>query len=327
MRYIIVGPILQDIDIIKNNPIKKINCQEHTLKNIEEILTQQNLFTRNFVFILQSFEKLLEDYPSRRILELLEKTKNSNMIINLDNNLNSIRDEKIQSYLKNNFKLIDTSKIELRKDQIENFTKLVLKKYNISINEDITEKVKIILKKTNNDFLIAERILDEIIFMYDGKILDIQEEMLDFIVSQYKDINLFTIVNIFLEILFSDSSELEKLRKRYELLLSYLNEVDMNENMQEVWGLIFSQIVAVIRIYNEYLKVGENTKTISNNLKMNIYRVSTLMKIVRKLDYLVKHKGYSINSLISSFLESEIKIKTNQSNYIQEIQRILRFYI
>ncbi|MCS7165100.1 MAG: hypothetical protein RMJ51_02325 [Candidatus Calescibacterium sp.] len=327
MRYIIVGPILQDIDIIKNNPIKKINCQEHTLKNIEEILTQQNLFTRNFVFILQSFEKLLEDYPSRRILELLEKTKNSNMIINLDNNLNSIRDEKIQSYLKNNFKLIDTSKIELRKDQIENFTKLVLKKYNISISENITEKVKIILKKTNNDFLIAERILDEIIFMYDGKILDIQEEMLDFIVSQYKDINLFTIVNIFLEILFSDSSELEKLRKRYELLLSYLNEVNLNENMQEVWGLIFSQIVAVIRIYNEYLKVGENTKTISNNLKMNTYRVSILMKIVRKLDYLVKHKGYSINSLISSFLESEIKIKTNQSNYIQEIQRILRFYI
>lgn len=327
MRYIILGPIIQNLDIFKNSHIKKIECQEYTLKNLEEILNQQNLFTRNYVFILHGFEKLLTEYTPKKILELLEKTRNSNIIINLHDGLNSIKDEKIQNYLKSNFKIIDTTKIELKKDQIDNFVMSILKKYDMSPCEDIVENVKIILKRVNNDFILAERIIDEMVFIYDGKIPKIEEEMLDFLVSQYKDINLFTIVNMFLEILFSNNLELEKLRKRYELFFNYLSEVDLNGKTEELWGLIFSQIIATIRIYTEYLKVGENVRTISNNLRMNPYRVSMLMKIVRKLDYLIKHKEYSINSLLSLLLEIEIRVKTNQSNYIEEIQNILKFHV
>ncbi|MCS7243845.1 MAG: hypothetical protein RMJ36_03815 [Candidatus Calescibacterium sp.] len=333
MRYIIIG---DNIDITKHIPIKtnnlqKVDCQEHSIKEIEEIIVQQNLFSKNQFFFLKNFEKLLEENNFKRIIELLEKSKHSNIIIHLQSNLSSLKEEKLQNYIKNNFKVVDISKLETSDKTIDDFISLISKKHGIEENNSIKENIKNILKKTNNDFIIAERIIDDIIFLNQNKIMELNEEIIDFFISQYKSINFFNVVNIFLEILFENKIEnlenLKKITTKYELFLNYLDDIELNDRLEELWGLIFSQLTAIIKIYNEYLRVGENSRIIATNLKINPYRVSMLMKFVRKLDYLVKYNGYSPTHLISSFLESEIKIKTNKSNYKQEIINLLEFYL
>lgn len=308
--------------------IRKIDCNEHKIKQLEEILGQQNLFTKDTIFIIENFDNLVENNNPQKVIELLNKTQNINLIIKLEGGLNKIKNEQIKNYLKANFKI---ENLEQNLEIINNFIKVILEKYNI--NQNFKETIMNILKKTNFDFLITERILEEIIFSQ--KLIDltdsnteinidnIPDDTINLLVSQYKEFNLFNVVNIFLELVLDKEKNSRNYNYFYELILSYLEELELENRLEELWGLIFSQTIALIKIYEEYCKIGENYKAISHNIKMNEYRVKMLMKYIRKLDYLIKHKNFSIVNLFSTFLKSEINIKTNQSNIKQELLKFI----
>lgn len=304
--------------------IRKIDCNEYKIKQLEEILAQQNLFTKDTIFIIENFDNLVENNNPQKVIELLNKTQNINLIIKLEGGLNKIKNEQIKNYLKANFKI---ENLEQNLEIINNFIKVILEKYNI--NPNFKETIMKILKKTNFDFLITERILEEIIFSQkftdltdsntEINIDNIPDDTINLLVSQYKEFNLFNVVNIFLELALDKEKNSRNYNYLYELMLSYLEELELENRLEELWGLIFSQITALIKIYEEYCKIGENYKAISHNIKMNEYRVKMLIKYIRKLDYLIKHKNFSIVNLLSTFLKSEINIKTNQSNIKQEL--------
>ncbi|MEN3014916.1 MAG: hypothetical protein ABDH21_02515 [bacterium] len=321
------------VNSIKADVIKKVDCQNHSLKQLEEILCQQTLFHKNLVFVLDNFISLVEKNNSKKVIDMLDRTKSCNLIITIPT-LNSIKDPKVAEYIQKNFKIID--KIQyLSEDKIDHLVSCLIKKYNFDSNSEIFETiipqlVRIVLSKTQSEIL-TEKIIDQIISDYESRIDKIQHELdqeaISFYISQYSEINMFNVVNLFLEILFeSKLDEIEnipKISKEYKLLKNYLDEIEMNGEIEKLWGLVYSQIVSIIKIHDEYNKVGENIKHIANKLNMNHYRVSMLMKFVRKLDYLIKHKNYSTSKLVAMLLDSEIRIKMGRSSYTQEVYSIL----
>ncbi|MFN3995226.1 MAG: hypothetical protein ACK4GR_01685 [bacterium] len=325
--YVAIGGIPSEI--AQNQNLRKINYEEYgSLKRLEEIILQTGLFSKNQIFVIENFSKALEENNPTKILDFLKKLKSSNVIINLDN-LNLIKSQEIKNYLQENFKIIDKSKTKPKEDLIKNFISILQQKYGLENYENIEKMVYYILEKTNYDFLLTERIIDDILFKcvdsidedFINKISETNQKFLDFFILQYKENNLFYIVNLFLEILLKKDNII--LNKNYELLKIFLDEIEIEGKIEEFWGLIFSQIVAIVRIYHEYKKVGDNLKMISNNLRMNYYRVMMLMKFVRNLDYLVKYEDFKVENLFSKILDSELKIKSLRSNYRVEIESFI----
>lgn len=325
--YVTIGGIPQEI--IQNQNLKKINYHEYNnLKRLEEVILQSNLFNKNQIFVIEDFSKVLEDNNPAKILNFLQKVKNSNIIINLDS-LNTIKNREIKNYLQENFKIIDKSKIKPKENTIKKFVSLFDQKYGLKNNENMEKIIHYILEKTNYNFLLTERIMDDIFFKYFdftnestfNKIYEIKQEFLDFFILQYQENNLFHVVNLLLETLLTREGNITS--KNHELLKLYLDEIEMEGKIEEFWGLTFSQITAIVKIYHEYKKVGDNPGLISNNLKMNSYRVMMLMKFVRNLDYLVKYKNFRIENLFSRILNSELKIKSLRSNYRLEIENLI----
>lgn len=336
--YITIGGIPSEI--IQNKDLRKINYEEYgNLKRLEETILQTSLFGKNQIFIIENLSKALEENNTSKILDFLKKVKHSNVIINLDS-LNSVKNKEIKNYLQKNFKIIDKSKYKPKEATIKNFVSLIYQKYNFENDESIEKIIHYvlektnILEKTNYNFLLAERIINDFLFKYFeitnknsvDKILDIKQEFLkqeflDFFILQYQENNLFHIVNLLLEILLKKDDII--LKRNIELLKFYLDEIEIEGKIEEFWGLMFSQIVAIIKIYHEYKKIGDDLKLISDNLKMNYYRVTMLIKFVRNLDYLVKHKNFRIENLFLKILDSELKIKSLKSNYRVELEKLI----
>jgi len=304
-------------DIIKDS--RRIDCSQYSLKDLEEILLQQSLFSKFKYFFLYNFESLIDRYSTKQILEFLQKISNSEVVIYLASK-NSIKDQKLKDYLNKEYKVFSKKVIDDK--LVDNLVYSLIEKYSLySSTQDTYEKLKDIvvlcLKKSNNDIFATEKIIDYLIFS--NRLDNVDDEFIDFLLSQYKEINLFKVVDLFLNCLFYEDGY-QKYRA-FQLLSGYLdNESDIN--FDEVWGLIFSQILAILKLFDEYLKFGDNHKILSQNTKINEYRVKNLMAFVKRLDYLVKHREWKVYDLLDTFLKSELAIKDNKSDYREEILKL-----
>lgn len=331
MKKLYINGVFDSSDLPKGAKVKKINCAEYKIEEIEEIVTQQNLFSKNVLFLLYNFDELLEKNNSKRILMFLKRAENSLLIINMLNGINQIKDESLKQFFKDNFEIIDLSKAPIKKERLKDFVDAFLSKYGIEKNETIEKVIELVVKKVGNNLITAEKVLDEIFFdqVENGAVEweNIDEGMIEYFVSIYKEINQFVVANLFLELLLRKETnsfeDIKRVNRNRELILRYLEMMELDDKIDELWGLIFSQIVALIKIYDQYCRFGDRVQVIANNLKMNSYRVMMLMRFVKNLDYLIKHKDFSISHLLSSFLESEIRIKSGFSTYIKEIEGLV----
>lgn len=314
----------QDI-IIQTLDLKNLSTIKESLKIIKETLFQKDLFNTKKLFIIYSFSVLISEIlkDKKEKQNLLKQLKliifnviqnNINVIIDLEDlKLEEILkiDQEIYKVLKDNFK----EYIEKKDDKI----KILAKNYpNIPYNiiEKIVNKV---------DIIQAEVILKNLSLV----ILDFnQDEILDYInefqLFDLTSINVFIIIQDLFDILFRNSYG------KYKYLMGLLNQIEKGYfkdlTIEEVWGLIYSQLLFLIKAYNEYTKVGENINLIASNLKANKYRIIKLMPYIKEINYISqKYSKFFIN-LINKFFELEKDIKEGKITYTNAIDDIINSF-
>lgn len=340
MRYIVntTNNNKQAIDIlisfIKSNSkditiqtidLKTLSTIKERLKIIKEILFQKDLFNTKKLFIIYSFSTLILDSlkDKKEKQNLLNQLKliifniiqnNINIIIDLEDlKLEEISkiDQEIYKVLKDNFK----EYIEKKDDKI----KILAKNYpNIPYNiiETIVNRV---------DIIQAEVILKNLSLV----ISDVsQDEILDYInefqLFDLTSVNVFIIIQDLFDILFRNSYG------KYRSLMGLLNQIEKGYfkdlTIEEVWGLIYSQVLFLIKAYNEYTKVGENINLIASNLKANKYRIIKLMPYIKEINYISQKYSKFFISLINKFFELEKDIKEGKITYTNAIDNIFNSF-
>ncbi|MGB9638443.1 MAG: hypothetical protein ACP5RD_02300 [bacterium] len=336
MRYIVntTNNNKQAIDILlsflKSNynliKVQSINLKDldikESLKIIKETLFQKDLFNTQKIFIIYSFSNLIkEGLKDKREKEKFSKQLKLIILNIIENNINVIidiedlkldeiikLDEEIYKILKDNFK----EYVEKKDDKIKLFSK-IYPHIPINIIELITKKA---------DIIQAEVILKNLSLV----ISDLnQEEIIDYInefeLFDPNSINVFIITQDLFDILFKNDYN------KYKNLIGLINQIENGYfkelTIEEIWGLIYSQFLFLIKVYNEYTKVGEDINLISSNLKANKYRIIKLMPYIKEINSISKKFPKFFINLINKFFDLEKEIKEGKINYTNAIDNII----
>lgn len=306
---------------IQSINLKDLDIKE-SVKIIKEFLFQKDLFNTKKIFIIYSFSNLITEIlkDKKEKEKLLQQLKlillniienNINVILDLEDlKLDEIikLDKEIYKILKDNFK----EYIEKKDDKIKLFSK-IYPHIPVNIIELITKKV---------DVIQAEVILKNLsLIISDLK----QEEILDYInefeLFDPNSINIFIITQDFFDILFKNNYN------KYKNLISLINQIENGYfkglTIEEIWGLIYSQLLFLIKVYNEYTKVGENINLISSNLKANKYRISKLIPYIKEINSISKKFPKFFINLINKFFDLEKEIKEGKITYTNAIDNII----
>ncbi len=310
------GIVIQTLDL------KNLSTTKESLKLIKETLFQKALFKTKRLYVIYSFSNLISEIlKDKKEKENLLKQLKLILLNIIENNINVIIDleelkleeilklnQDIYKIFKDNFK----EYIEKKDDKI----KILAKNYpNIPYNiiETIVNKA---------DIIQAEIILKNLSLV----ISDInQDEIIDYInefqLFDLTSINVFIIIQDLFDILFKNSYE------KYRSLIGLINQIEKGYfkdlTIEEIWGLIYSQLLFLVKAYNEYMKVGENINQIAYNLKAHKYRILKLMPYIKEISYISqKYPKFFIN-LINKFFELEKDIKEGKISYTNAIDNII----
>jgi hypothetical protein len=322
------------VSLLKSNynllKIQQINLKDlspkESLKLLKETLFQKELFNTNKIFIIYSFSNLISEISKDKkekeklinqlkLILLNTLQKNINIILDLEDlKLEEIAniDKEIYKILKDSFK----EYIEKKDDKIKLLAKIYPK-----IPENIIE---LIIKKV--DIIQAEVILKNLELIISD--LD-QEEIIEYInefeLFDPNSINIFLITQDLFDILFKNNYN------KYKTLMGLINQIEngyfKNLTIEEIWGLIYSQLIFLIKVYNEYTKVGENVNLIASNLKANRYRILKLMNYVKEINSISQKFPKFFISLINKFFELEKDIKDGKISYVNAIDNLITQYI
>jgi hypothetical protein len=321
------------VSLLKSNynllKIQQINLKDlspkESLKLLKETLFQKELFDVNKIFIIYSFSNLILEISKDKkekeklinqlkliLLNTIEK--NINIILDLEDlKLEEIAniDKEIYKILKDSFK----EYIEKKDDKIKLLAK-IYPKIPENIIELITKKVDIIQAEVilkNLELIISDLNQEEII-----------EYINEFELFDPNSINIFLITQDLFDILFKNNYN------KYKTLMGLINQIEngyfKNLTIEETWGLIYSQLIFLIKVYNEYTKVGENVNLIASNLKANRYRILKLMNYVKEINSISQKFPKFFISLINKFFELEKDIKDGKINYVNAIDNIINFF-
>jgi hypothetical protein len=310
--------------------IQQINLKDlspkESLKLLKETLFQKELFNVNKIFIIYSFSNLMLEISKDKkekenlinqlkliLLNIIEK--NINLILDLEDlkleEIGNINKE-IYKILKDNFK----EYVEKKDDKIKLLAK-IYPKIPENIIELITKKVDIIQAEVilkNLELIISDLDQEEII-----------EYINEFELFDPNSINIFLITQDLFDILFKNNYN------KYKTLMGLINQIEngyfKNLTIEEIWGLIYSQLIFLIKVYNEYTKVGENVNLIASNLKANRYRILKLMNYVKEINSISQKFPKFFISLINKFFELEKDIKDGKISYINAIDNLITQYI
>jgi hypothetical protein len=309
--------------------IQQINLKDlspkESLKLLKETLFQKELFNVNKIFIIYSFSNLMLEISKDKkekeklinqlksiLLNVIEK--NINLILDLEDlKLEEIGniDKEIYKILKDSFK----EYVEKKDDKIKLLAK-IYPKIPENIIELITKKVDIIQAEVilkNLELIISDLNQEEII-----------EYINEFELFDPNSINIFLITQDLFDILFKNNFN------KYKTLMGLINQIEngyfKNLTIEEIWGLIYSQLIFLIKVYNEYTKVGENVNLIASNLKANRYRILKLMNYVKEINSISQKFPKFFISLINKFFELEKDIKDGKINYVNAIDNIINFF-
>jgi len=308
--------------------IQQINLKnlhpKESLKLLKETLFQKELFNVNKIFIIYSFSNLiLEISKDKKEKEKLINQLKSILLNTIEKNINLILDlenlklEEIGNINKEIYKILKDSfkeYIEKKDDKIK-FLSKIYPKIPENIIELITKKVDIIQAEIilkNLELIISDLNQEEII-----------EYINEFELFDPNSINIFLITQDLFDILFKNNYS------KYKTLMGLLNQIEngyfKNLAIEEIWGLIYSQLIFLIKVYNEYTKVGENVNLIASNLKANRYRILKLLNYVKEINFISQKFPKFFISLINNFFELEKDIKDGKINYINAIDNIINF--
>jgi len=310
--------------------IQQINLKDlspkESLKLLKETLFQKELFNVNKIYIIYSFSNLMLEISKDKkekeklinqlksiLLNVIEK--NINLILDLEDlKLEEIAniDKEIYKILKDSFK----EYIEKKDDKIKLLAK-IYPKIPENIIELITKKVDIIQAEVilkNLELIISDLDQEEII-----------EYINEFELFDPNSINIFLITQDLFDILFKNNYN------KYKTLMGLINQIEngyfKNLTIEEIWGLIYSQLIFLIKVYNEYTKVGENINLIASNLKANRYRILKLMNYVKEINSISQKFPKFFISLINKFFELEKDIKDGKISYVNAIDNLITQYI